>query len=286
MQNFRPEALERLSSPEQLNRLMTVTRPVGWLALSTIGVLLAACVTWGFLGRLPTTVTGPGILLEPQALDGVVSMVEGQVVEVLVQPGQVIPRGTVVARIQSATAFPRTARVDILSPFAGRVADIVAKPGSFVAPGQSLLRLTSEPSELEAFLYLPLDQGKKVRPGMTVRLAPSTVNVDEYGYLEGRVIHVAEFNSTQAELVDFLGSDELAEVMTQGGTFQKAPLQVRVRLVEDLKTPSGYRWSSKQGPDFKIRESTLLVSSIVTDFQRPVDMVIPYLDKMLGASDW
>lgn len=257
MQSFRPEALERLSSPEQLNRLMTVTRPISWVALSTIGVLLIACVGWGFLGRLPITVTGPGILLEPQALEGVISMVEGQVMEVLVQPGQVIPRGTLVARIQPANAFPRAARVDILSPFAGRVADIEAKVGAFIQPGQPLLRVTSEPSALEAYLYLPLDQGKKVRPGMTVRLAPSTVNVDEFGYLQGEVTHVADYNSTHSELLELLGSEELADVMTTGSAYQSAPLQVRVRLVEDLKTPSGYRWSSKEGPNFKIRESTL-----------------------------
>jgi HlyD family secretion protein len=60
---FRNSALERLSSPDQLDRLVTVTSPIGWAALAALGLLLAAIVGWGVLGHIPTRLEGAGILV-------------------------------------------------------------------------------------------------------------------------------------------------------------------------------------------------------------------------------
>jgi multidrug efflux pump subunit AcrA (membrane-fusion protein) len=285
VQQYRREALKKLSSPEQLDSLMTVTTPINWLALATMGVLLLSVVLWGIFGKLPVSVEGPGILLKPQALTEVVSLSGGQVVEILVKPGELVPKGTLVARIQPANLFPKTARVDIQSSVAGTVAKVVAQPGAYVQPGDPLIEVTSEVGELEAYLFLPLDKGKKVRPSMKARIDPSTVKADEYGHMIGTVKSVAQYNSSREELVEILGSEDLADAMASGGTYQATPLLVRVRLEQDLNAPSGFKWSSKEGPNFGIREGTVIAGKIVTDTQRPVDMVIPYLDKMLGASD-
>jgi len=60
---FRRGALERLSSPEQLDRMITLTSPTGWAASVAIAILLAAIVAWGIFGRVPTRVQGVGILV-------------------------------------------------------------------------------------------------------------------------------------------------------------------------------------------------------------------------------
>jgi len=60
---FRKAALERLSSPEQLDQLMQVTTPKGWLALIALAGLLVTAVILGFVGSIPVTVTGQCILL-------------------------------------------------------------------------------------------------------------------------------------------------------------------------------------------------------------------------------
>src|SRR5262249_6294354 len=44
---FRKTALDRLSSSEQLDRLLQVTSPRGWIALVGLGLLLAASLLWG-----------------------------------------------------------------------------------------------------------------------------------------------------------------------------------------------------------------------------------------------
>lgn len=97
---FRKVALERLSSPEQLDQLMQVTNPRGWLALGAMGALLLTGVGWAVLGSIPTDATGEGILLRQGGVSSLVAPEAGQVEELLVSVGDVIEKGQVVASIR------------------------------------------------------------------------------------------------------------------------------------------------------------------------------------------
>ena len=44
---FRQEALDRLSSPDQLDQLMRVADPKRWIALTAIGALIVGVLVWG-----------------------------------------------------------------------------------------------------------------------------------------------------------------------------------------------------------------------------------------------
>lgn len=53
---FRQQSLERISSPEQLDQFLQVTRPSTWMVLGAIIVLLLGFCVWGVLGHLDTKV--------------------------------------------------------------------------------------------------------------------------------------------------------------------------------------------------------------------------------------
>lgn len=59
---FRRVALDRLSSPEQLDQLVRVTSPQGWVALGIFSGLLAIALIWGSLGSVSMELTADGIL--------------------------------------------------------------------------------------------------------------------------------------------------------------------------------------------------------------------------------
>ena len=99
---FRKAALERLSSPEQLDYLMSITSPAGWLAISAIGVILFLIVLWGFLGRVPDKVSGSGILIRGGAVYDVAAANDGFVTQVLVKPGDEVTSGQVVATMSQS----------------------------------------------------------------------------------------------------------------------------------------------------------------------------------------
>ncbi|MDQ0471604.1 NHLP bacteriocin system secretion protein [Labrys wisconsinensis] len=60
---YRKAAIERLSSPEQLDELVSLTSPLGWIAALALAALVASGFAWSVFGRVPTTVDGAGILV-------------------------------------------------------------------------------------------------------------------------------------------------------------------------------------------------------------------------------
>ena len=60
---FRQVALERLSSPDQLDRLMRVTDPKTWLALAALTALTLAVVLWSVFGSVATSVRTQGVVI-------------------------------------------------------------------------------------------------------------------------------------------------------------------------------------------------------------------------------
>lgn len=97
---FRKTALDRLSSPEQLDRLMTVTSPQSWLALLAVLAIVAATVVWSLFGSLPTRVEGQGILINSTGrVVDVQATGSGTLSEILVTVGDEVEAGQIVARL-------------------------------------------------------------------------------------------------------------------------------------------------------------------------------------------
>lgn len=63
MSIFRKSSLEKLSSPEQLDKMIVVTSPASWLAV--LGAFFVAiCVAlWAFFGTIPSVVSASGVFV-------------------------------------------------------------------------------------------------------------------------------------------------------------------------------------------------------------------------------
>jgi HlyD family secretion protein len=96
---FRKVSLERLSSPEQLDQLMQVTTPKGWLALLTLIVLIVIGVLWSIFGSIPDKVAGQGILLKTGGIFDVTVLNSGKVTDISADVGDIVERGQTVARV-------------------------------------------------------------------------------------------------------------------------------------------------------------------------------------------
>jgi HlyD family secretion protein len=410
---FRKVSLERLSSPEQLDQLVQVTNPRGWLALAALGAMLLTALGWGIWGSIPAEATGEGILIRQGGVSDLVVAANGQVEDVLVKVGDVIAKGQTVARIrqdvivrqirdtearladlradyaetlrtseqqkrlrvrdlaQQRTNLQRgietlekdlellrermeaerrllddglitkqtfvatqqslnaksaelasqrlqldgldlkrlegdqqldqqltakqaairdleltvrelnaklTENVSVVSSYAGRVLEILADRGDVVSPGSPILSVEVVSQELVAVLFVPASAGKKVEPGMPVRVAPSTVKREEYGSILGRVTWVAEFPSTSRGMNRLLGNEDLVNKLMAEGP----PIQVDVALERDPATPTGFRWSSSQGPSVKISSGTLAQGDVIVRADRPIRLVIPTIREKLG----
>ncbi len=97
---FRKASLDRLSSPEQLDQVMRVTSPTGWIALLALLALLLFIVLWGVFGMIPTKVYGEGLLMKGESVININSPGSGQIDKIHIKEGQLVKKGDTVGLIK------------------------------------------------------------------------------------------------------------------------------------------------------------------------------------------
>jgi len=412
---FRKAALDRLSSPEQLDTMVQVVTLRSWIALAPFLGLVALALLWAIFGSIPTKVTGKCLLIQTGGLRDVTAgsagritalkirvgdtVAIGQPVALLAQPdladrisaaedrlrelqrqetelqnqitraqqlsrsllaqqrsaldGQIeaaeersrvlgervkvqqslfeqglITRQTLLnsqnelaasrqeienAKSQQQQASLRGAEDDrralqeitavrnhisetrrslqslqssleltsqVVSSYAGRVVELKAGPGTLVTQGSALLTVEAADggtNELEAIIYIPATDGKKVERGMDAQIVPSTIKREEHGFMLGKVHFVSDYAATAESMLAVLQNRQLVQELAAGAS----PIEIRATL-QAAGTPSGFHWSSKNGPPFKVRTGTLGTAEIVVYRQAPITLVIPLLKKSLG----
>jgi HlyD family secretion protein len=96
---FREEALERLSSPERLDRLMNVVDGRAWLPLAALGSLVGVGLLWSVFGRLSLTVSGQGVLIYPRSVIQLQAPSDGTIVKLYIKSGDTIKKGDIIGTI-------------------------------------------------------------------------------------------------------------------------------------------------------------------------------------------
>lgn len=97
---FRKESMDRLRSPDDMDNLLVVTTPMGWLSLLALGLVIAAALLWGIFGTVPLTTNGNGIFINRGGVHEVVSETSGQIYEFRIKPGDTVREGQIVARVR------------------------------------------------------------------------------------------------------------------------------------------------------------------------------------------
>jgi len=313
---YREVSLERLSSPEQLDELIKVTSPKAWFALIAISGILISAIAWGFLGSIPTKITGHGILLHNGGVYSLQHHTSGQVIDVRYKLGDTVKKGDVIARIEvpqlvtEINSLQRTLdemetnqQVDlpeyeeistrliqlreeldyqsqIVAQIDGRILELNINRGSVIQPGEALVTLdqTGGTVKMEAVIYVPAEQGGIVLPGMEAQISPTMVNKEEYGFMLGRVVSVSDYPATAHSMMQTLGNENLVALLEGQG----APLMVRIDLIPNSSTKSGYKWSSPEGPPMSIHSGTIIQSEVITHRERPINKVIPLLRSVVN----
>ncbi len=166
----------------------------------------------------------------------------------------------------------------------GRIMEIPVRRGDFVQQGSTIAVIDtgSDDATIGALVYFSAAEGKKIRPGMKIGLVPTTVKQEEYGYIQGLITDVSEFPVSDNYLISSLQNVSLANTFNQ----IKNPIEVKVSIIPDPSTYSGYKWSSSKGPEQKIGSGYICSAKVTTDSKRPLALVIPrFKKKLLGIGD-
>lgn len=376
-QLLRKASIEKLSSPEQLDMMMRVTSPMGWVALCAIGVLIVVAIVWSVTFPMPVKVDGRGFMVRGEAVQEVQILTAGTLQSVEVKTGDIIEPGTVVAKVsmpdiearlisarallgeleaQTSSSGSQTASIQgrlraqiarleqdrrqkqelvnrglltsaavasidqqitslqnslaqsmigtgdrglrvedkrlevreletklanesvVRSPFGGRVVAVRAGAGQPVRPGDALLSLESTREPMRVVGFVPLAAGKQVTPGLEVRIAPSFIRVEDYGFMVGKVVSVSTLPATPEEIQRIVANDALARQYIDLNPFQV--------VIEPIlaDTPSGFRWTSSAGPPVEVGSGTDCTVQVVVETRKPISYVIPTVKQTLGLS--
>ena len=120
---FREVALERLSSPDELDRLLKVTDSKAWIAQLTIFALIVLALAWGYIGRIPSVVSGQGVIVRLGGVLNVVAAGSGVVTQLKVKVGDRISEGQIVATVAQPAILEKRKNVELALAQARRERD-------------------------------------------------------------------------------------------------------------------------------------------------------------------
>lgn len=170
----------------------------------------------------------------------------------------------------------------ILANTSGILAELAVDLDDPVSSGQMIARMLADDATgdaaLTAIAYLPAAVGKKVKRGMPARVLPSTVEVEIDGYVLGQVVRVAELPASREAMTKRLENAALADEILKNGT----PVLIVVALQRAADTPSGYAWSSGQGPAIRIKPGTLARTEVVVERVHIISLLFPAMDYVFG----
>lgn len=98
---FRKKSLEKLSSPEQLDKMIVINSPMVILALAGGAFIIIVALIWGIIGRVPMTEEGSGIILRDGEVKSVYAQTQGVITKVHVSGGDTVKEGDLLFEVAS-----------------------------------------------------------------------------------------------------------------------------------------------------------------------------------------
>lgn len=310
---FSKEALNKLRSPEQLNKMLPITTPVGWMALAGIIMIMFSVVLWSIFGAFTIKVDGMGMITDSAGIYDITHTTAGRIANIYVRKGDTVKKRQLVAKLELPTlsadtnmarqglnlaasdrdvrdkAYQYNAKKQeqfvqeyVYSEYDGVIDDVLVNRGAVISAGMPLftVRCTQNREDLKGVLYVPLDKAKMIQEGMTVQLTPSGADSQKTGSLLAVVRTVSQYPVfAQSMRNDLGGNEQLANYLANAAN--GAVMEVHFDLVKDETSESGYLWTSVVGKQPPVTAGTFCQGSIIVDREPPISRVFYKLSQWL-----
>lgn len=273
---YRKSALERMSNPEQLDKVLKVTSPMSWIALMGITLIIVVTIVWSIVGTIPETITAKGVVSAVVGSNSVYTEDAGKVVSLRVREGDEVHLGDPVMTYRNSS----NEIVEVFSDQVGVVSDLVVKKDDEFTPGKDIIRVSPIAQDSQIVVcYVPLAKAKKLERGMQVNITLDSLDSNSYGNMVARVINIDAYATPKAGISSVIGSDNNLE-----STFNKdgAVVAVACELYPSADTVSGYYWSNAKGATVDVKNGSLVTAKIVTDEVAPITKLFSKLRDIWG----
>jgi len=267
---FRKSSLEKLSSPEQLDKTIVITSSFSWIAIIGIFLIIAAFISWSVFGTLPTTIAAVGVLVNGKDVISIHSEYSGILNNYNVKIGDYVYKGNAIAELSE----PSGTSITVPSTQDGIVTKLNYSQGEMVNKYDELINLSPLAKYDSDILicYIPIEKGKTVREGMKAIVTPVSVNGQKTGHMNAQVISVDDYVTSIEDIEAALGhNSELINMLVEN----TALVSVILDITKDSNTTSGYYWTSEKGANIEITAGTICNIQIVTSESAPIAKLFP-----------
>lgn len=274
---YRKSLLDKLSNPEQLDRMIKISSPLSWLALIAVLLVIAATVVWSIVGTLPTTETVNGMIVDANGVNAVYSETVGVLEKYCKDLGSEVKKGDKIAQIKLSNG----AMKDINADRDGVISAFSVEIGTSVLAGTEIARITPHNLGSQVIVcFVPFAYAQKFEKGMEVIVYPAHVDSQKYGHMMAEIVSVEEYPTNVNSLMYILGSGNMvAEQFASSGPI----VSVVCKIKTDSSTKSGFYWSNKSAKDLTVSNYTVISGRIVVDECAPITKLIGKLkDYMEG----
>ena len=133
-------------------------------------------------------------------------------------------------------------------------------------------------TQMIGITYFSIGDGKKIKPGMKVKITPNTVKRERFGGIVGTVTEVSTFPITKEAASNMVGNPEIVEQLAQKGGL----IEVKSILEANEANFSGYEWSSSSGPKLTMTPGTTTMVRTTVEERRPITFILPILRELSG----
>lgn len=265
---YRKSSLDKLSNPEQLDRMIKISSPLSWLALVAVLIVIIATLIWSVAGTLPSTETVNGMIVYSDSVNAAYSDFSGVLEEYSVEVGEKVSSGDEIAKARHADGTVKSIKAEL----DGVLSAYSLETGSKILAGTEIARITPENTGSQVVVcYVPLVYAGKFETGMKVLVYPSSVDSQKYGHMEAEIVSVDEYAANTDSLAYVFGSGNMvSQLFASEGPVVSIVCKIRT----DKETKSGFYWSGDNGKELTVSNATVVSAKIIVDECAPITKFI------------
>lgn len=298
---FRKNALDTMSTPEQLDKQVKIMRPPMWILYAAFIVALITFIIWSFTYKISGGVTISGVVFTNNPIVNSAANRSCMVTDVLVEDGDYVTIGDILAVVSNEELLSKieesrkqlaamdaasdgyqalqkeidglvdqyVATTIIKSSCYGYVQSVKAM-GSALKAGDSIATVMASDGYNEVVSYVSMQTANSLAPGMAAQITPSYAAREEYGYMTGAITSVSSTPVSEENILAEMGTLSYVDGILPEGSF----VEVRIRLDLDKTSDNSYKWSNSKGKSLPVELGTQCSIMIVTDEYYPIELLV------------
>ena len=300
-QLFRKQALDTMSTPEQLDKHVIIMRPSVWVLYTALVAGFVTFIIWSFTYKITNGVTMNGVVFTNNNVVTTSANRDCLITDVLVKEGDAVEIGYIIAVVSNTqqleqinrtkaelkTTDPKSTDYKVLSEkleeLTGMyIASTVIKAeaegyvqtvksmGTSLAPGDviSTIMVTSGYNEVVA--YVPMQMADNLSLGMAAQVSPGYAPREEYGYMTGAITSISTFAVSEDDIITKMGDLSYVEGILPEGSYA----EVCIRLDINDKSRNNYNWSNPKGEKLAVELGTQCSIIVVTSEYLPFELLL------------